>query len=57
MSTPTLPAADIIRIWNRIAEDSGTLEATLCRFAHLLLSEVVAQQNDATFTKQGRCER
>ncbi|MGH9477957.1 MAG: hypothetical protein ACRD1A_01890 [Terriglobales bacterium] len=36
-TAPTLPAAVVIELWNRVAEGTGTLEETLCRFAGLLL--------------------
>lgn len=45
MTTPTLPPADVIRLWNQVAEDSGDLATTLCRFSELLLSEFINQHN------------
>lgn len=40
-----VPPDQVIEIWNRVAEDSGTLEATILRFSRLLLIE--AQQRPA----------
>ncbi|HVB39865.1 MAG TPA: hypothetical protein VNE83_03120 [Terriglobales bacterium] len=38
-TAPTLPPALVIELWNRVAEDHGTLGATLPKFAVLLLAE------------------
>lgn len=54
MSAPTLPPAVVITFWNRVAEDTGSLDTTICKFADLLLSEFIAQQNAVGSTSQRR---
>lgn len=39
-----LPPAAVIELWNRVAEDTGTLTETLCKFAALLL--LAAREED-----------
>jgi len=41
-TTPMLPAAVVVTLWNTVAEDTGTLSETLCKFAALLLEAVAA---------------
>jgi len=36
-ATRTLPPPLVVELWNRVAEDQGTLPETLCKFAALIL--------------------
>lgn len=42
-----VPPARVIALWNEVAEDTGTLEMTLLRFADLLLAEAGASRPSA----------
>lgn len=36
-TTPAIPPTEVIRRWSRVAEDTGTLDQTLQKFAALLV--------------------
>lgn len=47
----TLPPARVIALWNTVAEDTGTLDTTLLKFADLLLAEAQAAQTSPHATR------